>query len=153
MPLFYLDSSALAKQYRTETGSSWVQQLTQTQPIAVSTLVIVEVGSAMARLVREGSLAPGQRNLILQRFTLDVEAMLIIGLERDIVEDAASLVIQAPTTIPLRSLDALHLASTRKLAASAPSTASGLTLVSSDTRLLAAAHWAGLATDNPENHP
>jgi len=153
MPLFYLDSSALTKQYQTEIGSAWVQQLTNIQPIAISTLVIVEVSSAIARLVREGMLIPGQRNMILQRFTLDVEAMLVIGLERDIVEDAAALVVQAPIGIPLRSLDALHLAAARALAATAPATSSGLTLVSADTRLLAAAQWAGFVTDNPENHP
>jgi uncharacterized protein len=153
MPLYFLDSSALAKQYRTETGSGWVQQLTRTQPIAVSTLVIVEVSSAITRLVREGILTPEQRNLILQRFTLDVEAMLVVGLERDIVEDAAGLVVQAPTAIPLRSLDALHLATARTLAASEPATSSELRFVSSDTRLLAAAEWAGITTDNPERHP
>ena len=154
MPLHYLDSSALAKQYRAEIGSSWVQHLILTQPVAVSTLVIVEVSSAMARLVREGTLTPGQRNVILQRFTLDIDAMLVVGLERDVVEDAAILVIQAPTTIPLRSLDALHLASARQLARSASITlAEGLIIVSADTRLLAAAQWAGFATDNPENHP
>jgi hypothetical protein len=103
--------------------------------------------------VREGILTPEQRNLILQRFTLDVEAMLVVGLERDIVEDAAGLVVQAPTAIPLRSLDALHLATARTLAASEPATSRGFTLVSSDTRLLTAAEWAGFVTDNPENHP
>lgn len=153
MPLFYLDSSALAKQYRAETGSSWVQRLTRTQPISVSTLVIVEVNSAIARLVREGTLTTDQRNIVLQRFTLDVETLLVVGLERDIVEDAASLVVQVPTTIPLRSLDALHLATARKLVASALTTASALTFISADIRLIAAAQWAGFSTDNPENHP
>jgi predicted nucleic acid-binding protein len=154
MPLYYLDSSALAKQYRVETGSLWVRNLTQTQPVAVSTLIIVEVSSAMARLVREGVLTPRQRGLYLQRFVLDVEAMFVVGLERDVIEDAAALVVQSPTTIPLRSLDALHLATARKLLPTASNaTAQGLTFVSADTRLLAAAQWAGFATDDPNDHP
>jgi hypothetical protein len=80
--------------------------------------------------------------------------MFVVGLERDVIEDAAALVVQSPTTIPLRSLDALHLATARKLLATASNaTAQGLTFVSADTRLLAAAQWAGFATDDPNDHP
>ncbi len=79
--------------------------------------------------------------------------MSIVEINLQVLNAAASLVVQTPRTIPLRSLDAIHLVSAQSFAStSIGSHLDPLTFVSADTRLLAAAQWAGLATDNPENH-
>lgn len=154
MAQYFLDTSALAKRYLSETGSQWVQQLCVAESIAVSALVIVEISATLARRVREGSITAGERDGILRRFRRHLGQMTAIDVDLRILNAAGSIVVQSPSTIPLRSLDAIHIASVQSL--TSPLTTRGLgplTFVSADTRLLAAAQWAGFTTDNPEAHP
>jgi predicted nucleic acid-binding protein len=153
---YFLDTSAYAKRYRREAGSAWVRRICQTEKIFASMLLITELASVIARLAREGAISPTQRVGILRSFQADLENATLIQLERPILERAADILIQFPAGTALRSLDAIHLASAEHAFAAAPLTRSRRArpvLVSADTRLLAAAQWLGLATDNPENHP
>ena len=154
MAQYFLDTSALAKRYLPETGSTWVRSLCATESISVSALTIVEISATLARQVREGSLTARQRDGILRRFRRHLQDFAVVEIDLRILNAAASVAVQSPPTIPLRSLDAIHLVSAQSNAATNAHTSLGpLTFVSSDTRLLAAAQWAGLAIDNPENHP
>ena len=59
MTRYYLDTSALVKRYMDEVGSNWVRALTapdQNVLLFVSRMTIVEVISAFARRLRDGSL-------------------------------------------------------------------------------------------------
>ena len=61
MSAYYLDPSALVKRYVNEPGSVWMRALLvspQADLLFTSRMSIVEVISAFARRVREGSLTP-----------------------------------------------------------------------------------------------
>lgn len=59
MSAYYLDASALVKRYVNELGSAWVRSLLaspQADLLFTSRMTIIEVTSAFARRLREGSL-------------------------------------------------------------------------------------------------
>lgn len=145
----YVDTSAIAKRYITETGSSWVQQLVESSEVVISTLVSVELSATAARLVREGVFSLRDQRQMVQSFARDSRSFLVVALDERVITVASRLITAAPAHIPLRSLDALHLATA--MTTTPPSTAG--TFVSADRRLLAAASWLGFDVDNPENHP
>jgi uncharacterized protein len=61
MRIIFLDSSALAKRYITETGSAWIRKITARSAhnrIIVARIAWVEVLSAFARRQRGSSLTP-----------------------------------------------------------------------------------------------
>jgi predicted nucleic acid-binding protein len=152
--LSFLDTSAFLKRYLAETGSAWVQSLCETETVAISALIIVEMSATLARLAREGRLTTDNRATILQQFGEHIEECLVIDIDRRQLDAASALALAVSPHIPLRSLDAIHLAAARSAFASVPAgSTTTFALVSSDRRLLAAAQWAGLATDNPETHP
>ena len=154
MPLQFLDTSALTKRYLKEIGSSWVDSLCAREPISVSTLVTVELASSFARRTREGSITEKQRDELLRAFLADRSDMLVQRVTNPIIHRAVTILLTCPPTIALRSLDAIQLASAEHVLNRAQQDGIPIgSVISSDTRLLAAAQWAGFATDNPENHP
>ncbi|MDQ3547773.1 MAG: type II toxin-antitoxin system VapC family toxin [Chloroflexota bacterium] len=154
MAVFYMDTSAIAKRYVPETGSTWVQALCSAETITLSSLVIVEFATMPARRVREKSMSVTNRDAIQDQFDEDMTSYLLVDIDRSILDTAASLALSAPAIITLRALDSIHAATMRAVVTSAhTSGASRPVFVSADTRLLAAAQWAGFATDNPEVHP
>ncbi len=103
--------------------------------------------SAFARRYREKHLSAG--DLARQRadFLLHVEKeYLTIALERQVLIDARDLV----TKYPLRSLDAIQLASALR---AAQLLAEPMTFVSADRNLLSVAATDGFGTDDPNVHP
>jgi predicted nucleic acid-binding protein len=154
MPLHFLDSSALSKRYLAEVGSAWVDSLCAGDTIAVSSLVAIELTSAFARRAREGSLTVTQRDELLRAFLTDRSEMLVQRLTNPIIQHAMTILLTCPPSVALRALDAIQLASAQHAFNRARQ--DGILVgifVTSDTRLLSAAQWAGLATDNPEDHP
>ena len=58
MTCYYLDASALVKRYVDEVRSDWFRAIVapdQTPPLFTPRMTIVEISSAFARCVREGS--------------------------------------------------------------------------------------------------
>lgn len=154
MPLNYFDSSAMTKRYMFESGTAWVRRVSQDEPVAISRITVSEVASALARLVREGSLTPDAREEQFRAFRRDVTAYEVVELDVAIANDAASLLLSAPPPIRLRTLDMLHVATARLLFARARQRgiATG-SFVSADRGQLDAAAWAGLPVVNPEDQP
>jgi predicted nucleic acid-binding protein len=107
--MIYIDTSALLPYYRTEPATERVQAMLQhlREPALISVLTEVEVASALARWVRGGEIT-----------------------ERD-----TKRWIEGPQ-IPLRTLDALHLAS---------AASEGAELITGDRALLRAAATLGVA--------
>ena len=151
MPLHYLDTSALAKRYVPEKGSVWVKNLCSTEPIAVSLLTVVEMPSGLARRTRSGDLTTQQRDTIFRQFIADTQQYTVLGVNEEMAQRAVELVLQSP--VPLRALDALHLASAEECfrRAKQEEIATG-SFVVADQRLIQAAQWAGLSTENPEGY-
>jgi predicted nucleic acid-binding protein len=135
----YLDASALAKLYLPEPESESLEAcLRGRRDLLISELTITEVVSAVARRRREGALSTAQ--LFLVR-----DAVLAAGggsfrrLDMSpAVHREAERLLLGIDSVPLRALDALHIA----LAFSGAATR----IATFDARMSAAAWHAGLKT-------
>jgi len=134
---YFLDTSALVKRYVPETGSNWIQSITDVasnNDLAISQITWVEVYSAFARRQREGSLSAGELDILLQKFRNEFDTQYrVIEVDPALIESAGQLVIQ----YPLRAYDAVQLASglyVQSVLTSIPETQ--LIFVSADNRLL-----------------
>ncbi len=152
---YFLDTSALVKRYVREIGSDWILSITDPatdNDLAISQITWVEVHSAFARRLRDGSLSAQRFDLIAQKVREDFEnEYRVIDVDQTLIETATELVMQHP----LRAYDSVQLASALRFQSttlvSVPNTQ--LIFVSADNRLLDIAQSAGLATDNPNNYP
>lgn len=152
---YFLDTSALVKRYVPEIGSDWILSITDPATdnhLAISQITWVEVHSALARRLRDGSLSAQRFDLIVQKVREDFEnEYRVIDVDRTLIETATELVMQHP----LRPYDSVQLASALRFQSttllSQPETR--LIFISADNRLLDIAQSEGLATDNPNNYP
>ncbi|MGL5065126.1 MAG: type II toxin-antitoxin system VapC family toxin [Microcoleus sp.] len=152
--IYFLDTSALVKRYVPEIGSDWVLSITDPtigNDLAISQITWVELHSAFARRLRDGSLLTDRFDLILQKVREDFEnEYRVIDVDRTLIETAGELVMQHP----LRAYDSIQLASALQVQSAIvaiPETQ--LIFVSADNRLLNIAQLEGLAIDNPNNYP
>ena len=107
--------------------------------------------SAFSRRAREGQLSPEEYARLQAAFRGDCSAEYrLVPLNVSVINMAAGLLERHP----LRTLDALHLA-TGLLANQflVGQGVAGLTFVSADDRLLAVAGSEGLAVNNPNHYP
>jgi predicted nucleic acid-binding protein len=150
---YYLDASALVKRYLNEPGSVWVRTLLappQSDLLFTSRMTIIEVTSAFARRVREGSLTTTEFAAAENAFRSDcLHDYQIMPPTVEVVDLSCSLLKRHP----LRAYDATHLASALSaqkflLMEGQPA----LVFLSADDRLTNAAGVEGLATDNPNKH-
>jgi predicted nucleic acid-binding protein len=136
----YFDTSALIKRYVDEHGRREVLQLLRSHDCVTSALLSVEVRSALRRRVADGSLDARRVPEILKRFAVDREFWALVEITSEVLRTAEILVANHP----LRTLDAIHVASAQLFAARM--TAFELTFVSADTRQSAVAASIGLST-------
>jgi len=154
MSHFYLDSSAIAKRYLTEVGSTWVKNIAD--PVADNLIILaeithVEVAAAIAAKHRAPngiSLSMRDRIVNLLALHCDTEYELIT-ISKAIMDRAIDLT----QNHRLRGYDAIQLATALDVNASLNSAGlSGLRFVAADKDLLAAAQATGLLTDDPNTH-
>jgi len=125
--MLYLDTSVLVAYYVPEAKSTKVQRVISKQArAAISPLVEVEMFSALGCKVRTGELNVADARKVAGVFELHLEDMLfdmvpISAREYHIARDWIG-----QFSIPLRTLDALHLAA---------AFCNGLTLLTADERL------------------
>jgi predicted nucleic acid-binding protein len=154
MAVLYLDTSALAKRYIFETGSAWVQSLTD--PAAANNIWIAritgpEIASALFLRVRIRSLTRFAAAHGAYQFRADELSKYFIA------EVTAQIASHAMTLVErhgLRGFDAVHVAAA--LAVDRPYRARrepGIVFISADTRQLQAARGEGLSVDDPNLHP
>ncbi len=113
MPVFYLDTSALVKRYRSEAGTEVVEELLKNprpeDRFFLSFLSILELTSGVLRLAKAGQLRDATATQILAQFRSDVrELYKVWPLSEEVAVSAVAVVEQHK----LRSADALHLAAT-----------------------------------------
>jgi len=143
---YFVDTSALAKRYFPEIGSSWV--LSWILPSAGNTIVVaelafIEMASVIERRKREGKILSNQATILHSNLYLHMrQEYLVSPLDSTVVIQARRLV----RNYPLRSLDAIQLASA-KLASVL--LVEPVTFVSADRDLLAVATSEGFTTDDP----
>ncbi len=153
MPAYFLDSSAIAKQYVAETGSAWIAGIMH--PLAGNQLHVAqisgaEVMAAIARRIRAGTLSPQAGRDAALQFRTDFATAL------DVVEISPSLIARAmdlAERYALRGYDAVQLAAASSVHETAIPLGLSTTLVSADDELNAAAVAEGLQVENPNLHP
>jgi uncharacterized protein len=152
--VYFVDTSALAKRYVSETGSAWLRALLDPAAGAETFLVrvtAVELVAGLTRRQRGGSLAPHDTAVARNAFRGDLAS------EYQLVEVTASLADRAMSLAEahgLRGYDAIQLAAA--LSVNEFCVAAGLSpllLISSDVELNAAARAEGLTVDDPNGHP
>ena len=145
MAYAYFDTSALIKRYVAEPGRREVLNLLSRNDCVVSTVLPVEIRTALRRRVADQTLDESRIPAILKRFTADRAFWTFIEVSREVLAAAETLV----GTHPLRTLDAIHVASAQLIAARGVSSA--LTFVSADHRQITAAAVLGLNVKHIES--
>ena len=140
----YFDTSALVKRYVDEPGRREVLQLLRQNECVVSAMLPVELRSGLRRRVTEGSIDAARLPAILKHVAADRPYWTLVEVGTDVLADAETLV----AAHPIRTLDAIHVASAQLFAArvSMP----GLTFVSADKRQTETAAAVGLVVRHIE---
>ena len=153
MPAFFCDSSAIVKRYINETGSVWLEALTDPSSgnrIYVARIAFVEVISAISR--REKGLQLSAADADSARLAFEQDFLNIfrkVEISEDLVNEAAVLAKKHA----LRGYDAIQLAAVLETEKERVAVGlSSLILLSADTELNNAAVSEGLTVDDPNNH-
>lgn len=153
MVTYYLDTSAAVKLYLVEIGSDWLRQLLVTDPmpgIFSSYLLRVELWSAFARRRREDNVTVQEYSQLQSWFAEHQQSLYrLVPLNETIIQQACQLIERHP----LRSYDAVHLATALILNQRLAESGVNLVFLSADNRLTQAGLAEGLAVDNPNNYP
>jgi len=109
----YLDPSILVKLFVREPDSEFYGKLTDGQTVCSSVLAYTEVWSALLAQERAGGLTPEQRRKIWAAIDRNVTSDVIelLPMSPAIFKRANRILEACHPKVPLRSLDALHLAS------------------------------------------
>lgn len=134
----YFDTSALFKRYVEEPGRRGVLQLLRRHDCVTSAVLPVEVRSALRRRVADGTLDTRRASEILRRLAADRAFWTVVEVTRDVLAGAEALA----ATHPLRTLDAIHVASAQLF--QARMTTAELIFVSADARQTTAASAVGM---------
>jgi predicted nucleic acid-binding protein len=106
----YLDTSALLKQYVTETGSSWIEAYLVASPAPIvftSLLTTIEATRAFTRRLRDGTLTPLVYATVVKAFDYDIAHRYNL---LDVMPVTLETARRLATQHPLRAYDALQLA-------------------------------------------
>lgn len=108
----YLDTSVIVKLYTREADSTACEKIVQGHKLVSSELLYAELWSALLAKERGGSLDPHHRMLVWQLFESHLIDGLVelVALDGVIVQEAAEIMAKMHPEVPLRTLDALHLA-------------------------------------------
>jgi predicted nucleic acid-binding protein len=108
----YLDSAIIVKLLVREPDSEWFDRSLTGETFESSELALAEVCSALLAKERNGHITPRERVAATQRFHSMVETELIelLALNRTVLGRASEIQFACHPRIPLRTLDALHVA-------------------------------------------
>ena len=148
MPLYYLDTSALLKRYRTEIGTRVLDALfsarTRDELVITSHFTAAEVESVAARALKGRLLTKKAHAVLLSLFADDLENVLIVLPVSTVLLSEAAAVAR---NYALRASDALHLATALR---ARQASATEIVFTASDKELVEAAGRAGFTVLNPE---
>lgn len=134
----YLDTSVVVKLYVPEPDSGDCERLVAGRRIVSSELLYAELWSALLAKERAGVLAPADRQKIWQLFEIHLldEVVELVEIDGEVVREAAEMMARVHPRVPLRTLDAIHLATFAGLEAGP--------MFTRDKRMLAAARKLGI---------
>lgn len=136
----YLDTSVLVKRYVAEPDSDEVDDVVVGFTLVSSDLAVAELWSALLAKERNSGLPAAARDLAWTAFLTDVDdgVLRLIPLDGVMIREANELMLRVHPQVPLRTLDAIHLA-TYGSVVTGP-------IFTKDQRVLAAARLLGFAT-------
>jgi len=148
--IYFFDTSALVKYYVTEPGSTWVRTLVDSQsPLFLVEIALAEMAAALGILHRVGRLTRRQCDEYWWIFEEDcVRRYRWLPVSRLCIETGATLCRR----YPLKSYDAVQVATALHLRQVLSEQELPLTFVSGDDQALDAAEAEGLAVENPFDH-
>ena len=108
----YLDSAIIVKLLVRETDSAWFNQHLAGHPFETSELALAEVRSALLAKERAGHISSRERVSAGEKFLAMIEDDLIQlrPMNRRVLDRASAMQFACHPKIPLRTLDALHVA-------------------------------------------
>ncbi len=143
MAVYYLETSALIKRYRSEKGTGVVDGVFEDKlehdVLTTSYFTVLEVVSVATRLLRGSFIRLGSYRRLLATFMRDVREVMVL---QPVSEPVLSEAIDLTMTHGLRAPDAVHLATAVSIRVSLSELP--LVFVASDARLKAAAEASGL---------
>ena len=135
----YLDTSVLVKRYVAEPDSEQVDEIVVGFTLVTSELALAEVWSALLAKQRNKVLAAGAREQAWKAFLGDIDdgVLRTIPLDGVMIREANEIMLRVHPHVPLRTLDAIHLA-TYDSVTTGP-------VFTKDKRMIAAAKLLGFA--------
>ncbi|MDP2935604.1 MAG: type II toxin-antitoxin system VapC family toxin [Dehalococcoidia bacterium] len=112
MTVYYVESSALLKMYKSEKGSEVVKELfdgrVSGELLVTSYLSVLEVNSVAARLLKGGAIKTRQYETMVGTFVQDLSTygVVVLPVHNTLVQEAIELLPRCP----LRTADALQFA-------------------------------------------
>lgn len=146
MPVYYLETSAFLKRYKSEAGSEVIFSDKRPGEVFVtSQLSTLEVNSVAARLLHARLIRQRQYERMLGTFVQDLSSygVIVLPLHPTLVTEAADLL----PTCPLRTIDSLHFATAMRVRQTTPN--EPFYLASADRDILAASAANGVSVMDP----
>lgn len=108
----YLDTSVVVKLFTREPDSAACEKLVEGHTLVSSELLYAELWSALLAKERNGALTPEQRMRVWDLFETHLmeESITLMRIEGVVIRDAAEIMAMVHPRVPLRTLDAIHLA-------------------------------------------
>lgn len=108
----YIDTCIAVKLYTREPDSEECQQIAAGHRLVSSELLYTEMWSALLVKERAGVLTPAWRQRVWQVFEQHLldDVIELVALDGHVVREAAEVMARVHPHVPLRTLDALHLA-------------------------------------------
>jgi predicted nucleic acid-binding protein len=125
--VIYFDTSALAKWYLPEENSNEVEKYIQEHgPVVISELTVVEMRNLLARHRKEGNIDPNTEIKVFATFEEDIRQKFLIchPLSDGLARSAVNL-LSVLCDLPLRMIDAMHLAMAKEIQTEIFATADG----------------------------
>ena len=139
----YLDSCVIVKLVSHEPDSEAYHNVVARRPVVTSELAVAEVRSALLTKERAGRISTHARQTGWRLFQEKVrnEELVLLPLNRHVIERAGAVIDQCHPHVALRTLDAIHVA-TAELNG-------GEQMCSSDQRVCDASNFIGLSLTAP----
>lgn len=108
----YLDTSVVVKLYTREPDSAECEKIAAGHRILSSELLYPELWSALLAKERKGVLSPDERARVWRLFEVHLldEVVELVDLDGQVLREAAEMIARVHPQVPLRTLDAIHLA-------------------------------------------
>jgi predicted nucleic acid-binding protein len=108
----YLDSAIIVKLLVREPESAWFTRNLSGHSFEISELALVEVGAALLIKERSGDLTLDERVEATETFfsMIEDEIIVLLPLNRKVIDRACTVQLACHPAVPLRTLDALHVA-------------------------------------------